>query len=44
MKRGFQKCDLEEGVDLALDALLASRVEHLLETVVPSDKKIYQLK
>ena len=44
MKRGFQKCDLEESVDLALDALLASRVEHLLETVVPSGKKIYQLK
>ena len=44
MKRGFQKFDLEESVDLALDALLARRVEHLLETVVPSGKKIYQLK
>ena len=44
MKRGFQKCDLEESVDLALDALLASRVEHLLETVVPGGKKIYRLK
>ena len=32
---------LEESIDLVLDALLASRVEHFLEAVVPGqDKKI----